>query len=85
MTGIGVLGVPTNSAGRTDGVARAPAALREAGLVEALERVCPVVDYGDVTLPAPSPERDPITYVIDPPGLKALVESVRSGVASILD
>ena len=46
MKGIGVLGVPANSAGKTDGVARAPAALCEAGLVAALERVVPVVDYG---------------------------------------
>ena len=84
MTGIGLLGVRTNSAGKKYGVARAPAALREAGLVEALERVCPVVDYGDVTLPAPSPERDLITRVIDPSGLKTLVASVRSGVMSIL-
>jgi arginase len=84
MTGIGVLGVPTNSAGKTDGVARTPAALREAGLVDALEGVSPVVDYGDVTLPAPSPERDPDTHLIDPSGLDALVEAVRSSVGSIL-
>ena len=84
MTGIGVLGVPTNSAGTTDGVALAPTALREAGLVDALEWVSPVVDYGDVTLPAPSPDRDPVTHLIDPAGLTALVEAVRSSVASIL-
>jgi arginase len=84
MMGIGVLGVPTNSAGRTDGVALAPAALREAGLVDALERVSPVVDYGDVTLPAPSPERDPVTHLIDPTGQTALVEAVRWSVVSIL-
>jgi arginase len=85
MKGIGVLGVPTNSAGKTDGVARGPAALREAGLVGALERVASVVDYGDVSLPAPTPERDPVTHLIDPAGLKALVEAVRSGVASIIE
>jgi arginase len=85
MTGIGVLGVPTNSAGKTDGVARAPAVLREVGLIGALERVASVVDYGDVSLPAPTPERDPVTHLIDPAGLKALVEAVRSGVASIIE
>jgi arginase len=84
MTEIGVLGVPTNSAGKTDGVARAPAALREAGLVDALERVSSVVDYGDLTLPPPIPERDPVTHVIDPMGLTALVEAVHSSVAAIL-
>jgi arginase len=85
MAGIGVLGVPTNSAGKADGVARAPGALREAGLIGALEQVLRVVDYGDVTLPVPTPERDPETHVIDPTGLKALLEAVRSGVASILE
>jgi arginase len=68
----------------TDGVARAPEALRDAGLVEALKRVSSVADHGDVPLPAPSPERDPETHLIDPAGLKALVEGVRAGVASIL-
>lgn len=85
MTGIGVLGVPANSAGTTEGVARAPEALRDAGLVEALQRVSSTVDYGDVELPAPSPDRDPTTHLIDPAGLKALVEGVRNGVESILE
>jgi arginase len=85
LTGIGLLGVPANSSGTTDGVARAPEALRNAGLVDAVRRVSPVSDYGDVTLAAPSPERDPETRLIDPAGLKALVEGVRAGVASILD
>jgi arginase len=84
MAGIGLLTVPANSSGMTDGVAGAPEALREAGLVDALQRVSSVADYGDVPLPAPSSERDPETHVIDPTGLKALVEGVRAGVASIL-
>jgi arginase len=84
--GIGLLGVPTNSAGTTDGVALAPAALRGAGLVAALERssASSVVDYGDVALPAPSPVRDPKTRVIDPEGVKAMVAEVRDGVAAIV-
>jgi arginase len=84
MTGIGVLGVPANSAGTTDGVARAPKALRDAGLVEALQRVTSAIDYGDLELPAPSPVRDPMTHVIDPSGLKALLQEVRTAVSSIL-
>jgi arginase len=77
--------VPSNSAGMTDGVARAPAALREAGLLEALREHRDVHDYGDVTLPDPSPERDDVTLLIDPGGLLTLVGRVRDAVASILN
>ena len=82
---IGLLGVPSNSSGRTDGVARAPGALREAGLLEALREHGDVHDYGDVTLPDPSPERDEVTLLIDPGGLVTLVTNVRDAVASILN
>lgn len=85
MRSIGLLGVPTNSAGTADGVARAPAALREAGLVEALGERTDVHDYGDVTLPDPSPERDAETRVIDPHGLAAMVIRVRDAVTPILN
>lgn len=84
MAGIGLLGVPTNSSGTKNGVARAAEALREAGLVDALQRVSSATDYGDVPLPAPSPERDTETHVIDPAGLRALVQGVRASVTSIL-
>lgn len=84
MAAMGLLGVPTNSAGKTDGVARAPAALREAGLLDALRRDADVRDYGDVTLPDPSPERDAKTHLIDPHGLATMVARVRAAVASIL-
>jgi arginase len=81
---IAVLGVPTNSAGTTDGVARAPEALREAGLLGALRASVPAVDDGDVPLPAPRAERDRSTHVIDPEGLKAMTAAVRERVAAIL-
>jgi arginase len=84
MSGIGVLGVPANSAGTTDGVARASKALRDEGLVETLQRVVPAVDYGDLELPAPAADRDPTTHVIDPGGLRALMRLVGAGVTSIL-
>jgi len=84
MAAIGVLGVPTNSAGTTGGVARAPAALREAGLLDALRREGDVRDYGDVALPDPSPARDAATHLIDPGGLATMVIRVRDAVAPIL-
>ena len=85
MAAIGLLGVPANSAGMIDGVARAPTALREAGLLEALRQNGEVHDYGDLTLTDPSMERDAGTHLIDPRGLATLVAHVRDGVASILN
>ncbi|HJY32993.1 MAG TPA: arginase family protein [Actinomycetota bacterium] len=85
MRTIGLLGVPTNSAGKIDGVARGPLVLREAGLVDALHRHAKVHDYGDVALPDPSPTRESRSHVIDPDGLDALVTRVRDAVAPILD
>ncbi|HKE53427.1 MAG TPA: arginase family protein, partial [Actinomycetota bacterium] len=78
-------GVPTNSAGTIDGVARGPLVLREEGLVGVLCRHTEVHDYGDVTLPEPSPVRDPRSHVIDRDGLGALAARVRDAVAPILD
>jgi arginase len=85
MRTIGLLGVPSNSAGRIDGVARGPMALREEGLVDAIRQRADVRDFGDVGLPNPSPERDAETHIIDPRGLSALVARVRDSVAAILD
>jgi arginase len=85
MAGVVVLGVPTNSAGTVDGVARAPEALREAGLIEALRARVPTEDAGDVPVPTPSPVRDAGTGVIDPDGLRSMVAGVRDRVRSILD
>jgi arginase len=85
MRTIGVLGVPSNSAGTVDGVARGPLVLREEGLVDTLRRHAEVHDYEDVTLPDPSPVRDARSHVIDPEGLDALVAHVRDAVAPILE
>src|SRR6266511_885843 len=85
MRAIGLLGVPTNSAGTTSGVALAPTTLREVGLFDALRHHTDVHDYGDVMLPDPSPERDLITHLLDHQGLIALVTRVRQAIASILD
>ena len=84
MRSIGILGVPTNSAGTTDGVARGPLVLREADLLGVLRRHAEVRDYGDLTLPEPSPTRDARSHVIDPAGLGALVAGVRDAVERIL-
>lgn len=82
---IGLLGVPTNSSGRIEGVARSPTVLRENGLVDSIRQHADVHDYGDVALPSPSSERDADTHIIDPEGLAVLVARVRDAVAEILD
>jgi arginase len=82
---IGLLGVPANSSGRIDGVARGPAALRDAGLVDALREAADIRDFGDVRLPEPSPKRDPDSHLIDAPGFVALTTRGGEGVAAILE
>ena len=82
---LGLLGVPSNSSGKFDGVAHAPAVLRGAGLVEALAERVDVLDYGDVGLPEPSPGRDPTTHLIDPGGLETMITRVRDAVVRILE
>jgi arginase len=72
-----LVGVPSNSAGTLDGVARAPAALRRAGLAAALARAGRVHDAGDLPLQAPGPERDPASGLIGPGALAELIGAVR--------
>ena len=59
LAGLALIGVPTNSSGTVDGVARAPAVLRERGLARALARDPTFIDAGDLALPAPVPVRGP--------------------------
>ena len=54
-----LIGVPTNSSGTADGVARAPGVLRQRGLTAALAGRPGVTDAGDLTLAAPRPGRGP--------------------------
>ena len=81
---IEVIGVPTNSSGTVDGVAKAPSALRRAGLLELLARHAEVVDTGDLDLPMPTPERDPGSGLIAEGALVAMVATVRAAVARAL-
>ena len=83
---IEIIGVPFNSDGTDDGVARAPTALRHAGLVDALGRVGRAVrDDGDVDLRQPSPVRDPDTHVIGLSALVEMIERVRGAVTDSLE
>jgi len=83
---IEVLGVPFDSAGTTTGVAGAPAALRAAGLDEALHATgIEVVDRGDLPRGPTDPARDPVSGLIAPGALTAMIRQVRDVVASIVD
>ena len=55
--GVELFGVPTNSSGTADGVARAPAALRERGLAAALSSQPGFTDAGDIQLEPPQQRR----------------------------
>jgi arginase len=54
-----LIGVPTNSSGTADGVARAPGVLRQRGLPAALAGRPGFTDAGDLALAAPQPRRGP--------------------------
>jgi arginase len=80
-----LIGVPTNSSGAVDGVARAPGVLRERGLSAALASRPGFADSGDIPLPAPRPRRGPSgllaedTLIIMIGRVRAAVRAARSG------
>jgi arginase len=80
---VALIGVPFDSAGSPAGVARAPAALRAAGLLEALHSAgSAVVDMGDIQLTPGHAERDPASGIIAPEALFAMVHRVRDAVSA---
>jgi arginase len=76
-----LIGVPTNSSGMVDGVARAPAVLRERGLAAALARSPGFTDAGDLALPAPQPVRGPSGLLAED-ALVTMIERAREAVSA---
>jgi arginase len=76
-----LIGVPTNSSGTLDGVARAPAVLRQRGLAAALASRPGFTDAGDLALPAPQPERGPSGLLAED-ALIAMIGRVREAVST---
>jgi arginase len=82
--GVHLLGVPFNSKGRADGVALGPAALRDAGLVQALTAAgVDLTDRGDVELGPATTERDPNSGLIAPAAVIEMTRAVRAEVLAI--
>jgi arginase len=81
---LAVIGVPTNSSWTLDGVARGPAALRQAGLVERLRQHGDVDDYGDVVFSAPTTQRSASSGIIAEQALSSMVSGVRGAVIRAL-
>lgn len=77
---LSLIGVPTNSAGKGNGVANAPAALRHAGLAESLGRFCQVYDEGDAAFSMPTTKRDADSGIIAYSSLASMVCSVHTNV-----
>jgi arginase len=74
-----LIGVPTNSSGTVDGVARAPAVLRQRGLAAALAGRPGFSDGGDLALPAPVPDRGPSGLLAED-ALITMIGQVRAAV-----
>jgi arginase len=79
--GLALIGVPANSSGTADGVARAPAVLRQRGLATALARHRGFTDAGDLALPAPVPVRGP-SGVLAEDALVAMIGQVGQAVGA---
>ena len=74
------LGVPIDSVGLVGGTELAPAALREAGLVERLG----IADRGDVDVHIRQEARDPETGIVGSDDVLAMTVAVRSAVRSMV-
>lgn len=79
-----VMGVPTNSSGKSDGVAKVPSALRSAGLIQALSHYCDIYDEGDVTFTVPTTDTDPHSGIIGHDTFISMVQAVYKSVNNAL-
>src|SRR5215831_17567012 len=76
-----LIGVPANSSGTADGVARAPGVLRQRGLATALAARPGFTDAGDLPLAAPVPRRGPSGLLAED-ALIAMIGQVRAAVSA---
>jgi len=76
-----LIGVPTNSSGTADGVARAPGVLRGRGLAAALAGRPGFTDAGDLALASPQPRRGPSGLLAED-ALIVMIGQVREAVGA---
>ena len=74
------IGVPIDSVGRAGGTEHAPAALREAGLVERLG----IADRGDLDVRIRGEERDPETGILGSPDVLAMTGVLREAIREMV-
>jgi arginase len=78
---VALIGVPTNSSGTRNGVARAPDALRQSGLLTGLAGRARVYDAGDLPLATPRRERGPSGLLAED-ALVFMIGQVRAAVTT---
>jgi arginase len=74
------IGVPIDSVGRAGGTEHAPAALREAGLVDRLG----IADRGDLDIRIRGEERDPETGIVGSRDVLAMTAAVRDAIRDMV-
>lgn len=84
MSVVELIGVPFDGYGRPGNQSLAAAALRDAGLTNAFGGR-PVVDGGDLDLPAPDPGRAAGSGLINEPALIAMTDQLNRRVRALLD
>ena len=81
---IGVIGIPYNTGSRGLNVEKGTEALRNAGIVHALQRFGEVVDFGDIKVNLPAPDlSDP--KLLNPNQVEVLCRALADKVKTILD
>jgi arginase len=80
MGPITFVGAPVDSVGRAGGTEHAPAALRELGLLDALD----ARDAGDLDVRIRGEERDPETGIVAGPDVLATTAALRTAVAEVI-